>query len=176
MLHKVTLKGSYSSQLDVPGDAVLPGGAEDVRQVQSEVDNAAAGCCQVGLVKEHTHEETLHDGGHSEREQEEENEERVTIVQHLPALQREIYTFRGAPQEGTIRYDKTSPKNISTVLGFCLTMMMSVSSAVLAVIMMKLSMNQVYQMTPLFTPMVLRVSLRRSSFSRTMLLTVIDTE
>lgn len=57
-----------------------------------------------------------------------------------------------------------------------LTMMMEVSSAVLAVIMIKLSMNHVYQMTPLLTPIALRVSLRRSSFSSTILFTVMETE
>lgn len=57
-----------------------------------------------------------------------------------------------------------------------LTMMIEVSSAVLAVIMMKLSMKHVYQITPLLTPMVLRVSLRRNSFSSTIPFTVMDTE
>lgn len=43
-------------------------------------------------------------------------------------------------------------------------------------IMRKLSINQVDQMTPLVTPVAFRVSLRRSSFSSTILLTIMDTE
>lgn len=38
-------KRTYSSQLHVGGNAILPGKAEDVRQIESEVDNAAAGSC-----------------------------------------------------------------------------------------------------------------------------------
>lgn len=54
--------------------------------------------------------------------------------------------------------------------------MIEVSNAVLAAMVTKLSMNQVHQKTPLATPIALRVSLRRSSFSNTMLFTVMDTE
>lgn len=53
---------------------------------------------------------------------------------------------------------------------------MTVRSAVLVPIMRKLSINQVDQMTPLVTPVAFRVSLSRSSFSRTMLFTIMDTE
>ena len=55
-------------------------------------------------------------------------------------------------------------------------MMMAVRRAVLVPIMIKLSMNQVDQMTPFVTPMAFRLSFRRSSFSRTMLFTTMDTE
>lgn len=57
-----------------------------MRQVESEVDDAAAGSCQVGLVEEDAHQETLHYGGDGESEQEEEDEDGVTVVQHLPPL------------------------------------------------------------------------------------------
>lgn len=55
-------------------------------------------------------------------------------------------------------------------------MMMTVRRTVLVPIMRKQSINQVDQMTPLVTPVALRVSFRRSSFSRTILLTIMDTE
>lgn len=55
-------------------------------------------------------------------------------------------------------------------------MMMAVRRAVLVPIMMKLSINHVDQMTPFVTPMPFKVSLRRSSFSKTILLTIMDTE
>lgn len=74
------MKSTYSSQLHVLGDAVLPGKAEDVGQVEGEVDDAAAGSCQVGFVEEHTHKETLHDGGNSEGQQEEEDKEGVAVI------------------------------------------------------------------------------------------------
>lgn len=77
---------TYGGQLHVPGDAVLPGEAEDVRQVEGEVDDAAAGGRQVGLVEEDAHQEALHDGGHGEGQQEEEDQHGVAVVQHLPTL------------------------------------------------------------------------------------------
>lgn len=82
----VFLPRTYCSQLHVRGDAVLPGEAEDVRQVKGEVDYAAAGGSQVGLVEEDAHEEALHDGGDGEGQQEEEDEDGVTVIQHLPSL------------------------------------------------------------------------------------------
>lgn len=88
MLHTYThtQKYTYSCQLHVRSDAVLPGKAEDVRQIEGEVDDAAAGGCQVGLVEEHAHEETLHDGGHSESQQEKEDKDGVAVIQHLSSL------------------------------------------------------------------------------------------
>lgn len=44
-----------------------------MRQIEGEVDYAAAGGCQVGLVEEHTHQKTLHDGGNGESQQEKED-------------------------------------------------------------------------------------------------------
>lgn len=57
-----------------------------MRQIEGEVDDAAAGGSQVGLVEEHAHEETLHDGGHSESQQEKEDEDGVAVIQHLSTL------------------------------------------------------------------------------------------
>lgn len=71
---------TYGSQLHVVGDAVLPGKAEDVRQIEGEVDDAAAGGRQVSLVEEHAHEETLHDGGNSESQQEKEDKDGVAVI------------------------------------------------------------------------------------------------
>lgn len=57
-----------------------------MRQVEGEVDDATAGSCKVGLVEENTHQETLHDGGNGESQQEEEDKDGVTVIQHLPTL------------------------------------------------------------------------------------------
>lgn len=77
---------SYHQDLYVLGDAVLPGEAEDVREVEGEVNDAAAGSRQVGVVEEDAEEEALHDGGRGEGEQEEEEDERVAVVQHPSSL------------------------------------------------------------------------------------------
>lgn len=78
---------THRQDLHVFGDAVLPGEAEDVREVKGEVNDAAAGCCQVGLVEEDAEEEALHDSGSGEGEQEEEEDEGVTVVQYPASLQ-----------------------------------------------------------------------------------------
>lgn len=57
-----------------------------MRQVEGEVDDAAAGGGQVGLVEEDAHEETLHDGGHGEGQQEEEDQDGVAVIQNLSSL------------------------------------------------------------------------------------------
>lgn len=77
---------TYHCNLQVPGDAVLPGEAEDVWQIEGEVEYATASCCQVGLIEENAHEEALRDGRNSEGEQEEEEDDRVAVVQHFPPL------------------------------------------------------------------------------------------
>lgn len=51
-----------------------------MRKVKGEVNNAAAGGCQVGMVEKDAEEEALHDGGHSEGEQKEEEEDGVAVV------------------------------------------------------------------------------------------------
>lgn len=85
-IDKISHIGTYSSQLYVLGDAVLPGEAEDMWQIEGEVDDAAAGGRHVGLVEEHTHQETLHDGGNGESQEEEEDEDGVAVIQHLSTL------------------------------------------------------------------------------------------
>lgn len=65
---------------------VLPRKAEDVRQVQSEVNDAAAGRRKVGLVEEDAEEEALHDGSHGEGEQKEKEDGTVAVVQHSSSL------------------------------------------------------------------------------------------
>lgn len=69
-----------------------------MRQVEGEINDATAGSCQVGLVEEHTHQETLHDGGHGERHQEEEDEDRVAVIQHLAALRLKEREIEGVKQ------------------------------------------------------------------------------
>lgn len=70
----------------VLGDAILPGEAEDVREVKGKVNDAAAGCCKVGLIEEDTEEEALHDGSHGEAKQKEEEDEGVAVVQNSSSL------------------------------------------------------------------------------------------
>lgn len=55
-------------------------------QVESEVNDATAGRSQVSSVKKHTHEETLHDGRRGVREQEEEEDDGIAVVQHFSSL------------------------------------------------------------------------------------------
>lgn len=78
--------GAHRQDLHVLGDAVLPCKAEDVRQVKSEVNNAAAGRCKVGLVEEDAEEEALHDGSHGEGEQKEKEDGSIAVVQHSSSL------------------------------------------------------------------------------------------
>lgn len=78
---------THHQDLHVFSDTILPGEAEDVREVKGEVNDAAAGCCQVGPVEEDAEEETLHDGGRGESEQKEEEDEGVAVVQDSPSLQ-----------------------------------------------------------------------------------------
>lgn len=72
----------------------MPGEAEDMWQVKGEVNNAAAGCCQVGLVEKDTEEEALHYGSRSEGEQKEEEDHWIAVVEYPPSLQaREKHTL-----------------------------------------------------------------------------------
>lgn len=176
---------THSSQFHVFCDTVLPVEAEDVRKVEGEVDDAAACSCQVSLVEEHTHQKTLHDGGDGERQQEQEHQDGVAVVQHFSSLKGEKNTVLwGAAQTHNINWatflmnpEEEAVSHFDSKSHPCpLTIIMQVSRAVLAVIMMKLSINHVYQMTLLSMPMIFIVSLSRSSFSRTMLFTVMDTE
>ena len=59
---------THHQDLHIFSDAILPGKEEDVGEVKSEVNDATAGCCQVGLVEEDAEEEALHDGRHGEGE------------------------------------------------------------------------------------------------------------
>lgn len=94
--------GTHRHDLHVFGDAFLPGKAEDVWQVEGEVDDAAAGSSQVGLVKEDAEQEALHDGGSGEREQKEEKDDRVAVVQNPPSLKTGKKHTRGS--DTVIRY------------------------------------------------------------------------
>lgn len=65
---------------------IVPGEAQDVRQVEEEVDEAAARRRQVGLGEEDADEEALGDGGHAEDEQEDEDHRGVAVLQHFTVL------------------------------------------------------------------------------------------
>ena len=77
------MSATHRQDLHVLGDAVLPGEAEDVGQVEGEVDDAAAGGRKVGLVEEYAQEEALQDGGDGEGQQEEEHDDGVAVVEYL---------------------------------------------------------------------------------------------
>ena len=57
-----------------------------MRQVEDKVDEASAGGRQVGLGEEDADEETLHDGGQAEDQQEDEDHRGVAVLQHLAVL------------------------------------------------------------------------------------------
>lgn len=78
--------GTHCQDLHVLGHAVLPCKAEDVREVKSEVNNATAGRCEVGLVEEDAEEEALHDGSHGEGEQKEKEDGSIAVVQNSSSL------------------------------------------------------------------------------------------
>lgn len=77
---------THHQDFHVFGDTFLPSKAEDVREVKAKVNDATAGCCQVGLVEENTEEETLHDCSHGEGEQKEEEDDGVAVIQYPPSL------------------------------------------------------------------------------------------
>lgn len=57
-----------------------------MREVEGEVDDATASRSQVGLIEEHTHQETLHYSGHSECEEKQEQDDWITVIQHFAYL------------------------------------------------------------------------------------------
>lgn len=57
-----------------------------MRQVEGEVDDAAARCRQVGLVEEDAHQEALHDGRQGEGQQEQEEDDGVAVIQNFASL------------------------------------------------------------------------------------------
>lgn len=69
-------------------EVVSPGDTQDVRQVESEVDESPAGSWQVGLWKEGADEETLHDGGGGKSCEEEKNNGWVAVRQDVAPLQK----------------------------------------------------------------------------------------
>lgn len=60
----------HHSHLEVSRHPVLPGEAENVGQVEGEVDDATAGCCQAGPGEEGAEQEALHDRSRGESQQE----------------------------------------------------------------------------------------------------------
>lgn len=76
-------------------EVVSPGNAQYVGQVESEVDESPAGSWQVGLRKEGTDEETLHDSGGGKSCEEEKNNSWVAVWQDVPPLQKK--KGRGGP-------------------------------------------------------------------------------
>lgn len=65
---------------------VAPGLAKDVRQVEDEVDEAAARRRQVGFGEEDANEEALSDSGQAEDQQEDEDERGVAVLEDAAVL------------------------------------------------------------------------------------------
>lgn len=74
-------KVPHHSHLEVSSHLVLPGEAENVWQVEGEVDDTTAGRGQAGLGKEGAEQEALHDRSRGESQQEQEEDERIAVVQ-----------------------------------------------------------------------------------------------
>lgn len=71
---------THHSHFQVRGHAVLPGEAENMWQVEGQVDEATAGCSQTGLGEEGAEQEALHDGRNGESQQEQEEDEWIAIL------------------------------------------------------------------------------------------------
>lgn len=65
---------------------IAPGEAEDVWQVEEEVDEAATRCRQVGLGEKDADKKALGDGGQAEDQQEDEDHRGVAVLQHFAVL------------------------------------------------------------------------------------------
>lgn len=76
----------YCHNLQFYSHAVLPSKADDVGQIEGEVDDSAAGSCQVSFGEEGAEQETLHDGGCGERQQKQKEDEGIAVVKHLATL------------------------------------------------------------------------------------------
>ena len=83
------ISSTHHKKFGSKADVVLPGNTQHVGQVESEVDDAPAGRCQVGTREQGADEETLHDGYHAERPQEQEHDTWVTVRQQVAHLRRE---------------------------------------------------------------------------------------
>lgn len=68
------------------GQIFPPGHTEHIGQVEREVDEASAGCCQIGTREERADEEAQHDCGCSKGDQEEEDHCRVAVGQDIAQL------------------------------------------------------------------------------------------
>lgn len=75
--HKVP----HHSHLQVSRHAVLPGEAENVWQVEGEVDDPTTGCGQAGPGEEGAEQEALHDRSSGEGQQEQEEDEWIAVME-----------------------------------------------------------------------------------------------
>lgn len=78
---------AYCQDLQISSQTVLPDKADDVGQVQGEVDDSTAGSCQICFGEEGAEQETLHYGGCGECQQEQKEQNWIAIMQHLSMLQ-----------------------------------------------------------------------------------------
>ena len=98
-IKKKVSRRTYHANLGPEGHDVPPGVAEEVRQIEDEVDEAAARRRQVGFREEDADEEALGDGGHAEHQQEDEDHRGVAVLQHLPVLWRDKHMKDGGGKE-----------------------------------------------------------------------------
>lgn len=88
-----------------------------MRQVEQEVDEAPTGGRQVCPTEKHTDEEALHDGGHAEDQQEDEDHGRVAVTQHLPVLVRKQEVRQVKGDFCTLSEQKALPKSYKSYTG-----------------------------------------------------------
>lgn len=79
---------THREDLEREAHVVLPGHAQDVGQVQHEVDDASAGRRQVGPGEERADEEALQDGHHGEHGQKDKHHAGVAVGQQVSQLER----------------------------------------------------------------------------------------
>lgn len=77
---------SHRGKLGAEPHDIPPGVAQDMRQVEEEIDETPTGGCQVCPREKHTYEKALHDGGHAEDQQKDKDHRRVTVSQNLSIL------------------------------------------------------------------------------------------
>lgn len=80
------MSGTHHGNLGGETHDVAPGVAEDVRQVEDEVDEAATRRRQVGFGEEDANEEALSDGSQAEDQQEDKDERGVAVLEDATVL------------------------------------------------------------------------------------------
>lgn len=77
---------TYHNYFGSKADVILPGHAQHIGKVESEVYDAPAGRGEVSAGEERADQETLHDGHDRKRGQEQVDYARITVRQQIPHL------------------------------------------------------------------------------------------